>query len=430
MRLALAGLFALGCLVGCGDDGGSGAGGAGGAGGSGGSAGGGTGGSGGGELVTSFALGQDHVCAVGSQGSLKCWGQNASGQLGQGNTDTLGDDELPSSAPVVDVGGKVVQVAAGGAHTCVLLEAGDVKCFGSNQFGQLGYGMTNTIGDDELPSGIGNVDLGGKAKQVVAGRDFSCALLTDGTVRCWGAAGTWLGLGRLEAVGDDEVPTAVEPVNVGGSVVALNAAVFNVCARLDSGSLRCWGWANSSPYSGMEIGDDETPADAGDVDVGAKVTQASSSPAHTCVTTVEGHVRCWGQGNDFQLGYGGTDAVGDDESPATAGDVPLVDAVASVAAFRTGTCALTTAGEVKCWGKGPALGTGNANPVTTAASAIAIQLEGTPTAIGSSPFRVCSLLDSGLHCWGAGNGGALGYGSTDDVGDDETPASVGPVSVF
>lgn len=424
MRLAFAGLMALGCLVGCGEDeGGGGAGGAGGSGGSGGASGSGAG-------VAEVALGATHTCAVSTVGEVKCWGANDQGQLGQGNTEPIGDDELPSSAPVVDVGGKVAEVACGFSHTCVLLEDKSVKCWGANSFGQLGYGNTNTIGDDEVPSGIGAVSLGEGALQVVAGRDFSCALLESGAVRCWGARTAALGLGMLVVVGDDETPTAVDPLDVGGNVTALAAGFFHVCAVLESGGVNCWGDAGPAGRQMQVIGDDESPAAAGTLDVGASVSFVAGGPQHTCAVTAEGTVRCWGANDRRQLGYDSPDSIGDDEAPSAAGDVPLAASTVALGVGRSHSCAQTSSGDVECWGQGAALGTGNSNPVNSAASAVAVQLGGPVDAIASGLAHVCSLSGGALRCWGVGSSGELGLGNTESIGDDEVPTEVGPLLVF
>src|SRR5207249_6936380 len=90
----------------------------------------------------------------------------------------------------VDVGGPVVQLTAGGLHTCALLEGGKIRCWGNNQYGQLGYGHTLSIGDDETPASAGDVRIGDdvKAVRVVAGANHTCAVLDTGAVRCWGLA--------------------------------------------------------------------------------------------------------------------------------------------------------------------------------------------------------------------------------------------------
>ena len=109
-----------------------------------------------------IAAGYQSTCAVMTSGELRCWGYNYNGQLGLPELhreEDLGDDEVPSSADPIDVGGRVVDVAIGRFHTCALLESGQVRCWGSSQGGKLGYGNDEPIGDDETPAQAGDVPL-------------------------------------------------------------------------------------------------------------------------------------------------------------------------------------------------------------------------------------------------------------------------------
>jgi hypothetical protein len=147
-------------------------------------------------------------------GAVRCWGRGGSGELGYGNTNKIGDNEAPASAGDVNVGGVVVQVAAGEDHTCARLSTGAVRCWGNNGTGQLGYGNTATIGDNEAPASAGDVNVGGAVAQLALGGEHVCALLTDGAVRCWGNNGTGqLGYGNISNVGDNETPASVGDVS-------------------------------------------------------------------------------------------------------------------------------------------------------------------------------------------------------------------------
>lgn len=166
-----------------------------------------------------------------------------------------------------------LQVVAGDYHTCALLPSRKVRCWGDAQYGQLGYGNTNEIGDDEMPYTAGDVDVGEGVIQLTAGQYHTCALLFGGHVRCWGAGNH----GRL-------------------------------------------GYGNTN-----NIGDNETPASAGDVDVGGAVTQLTAGYEHTCAVVSGKSIRCWGHANFGQLGYGNTTDVGDSSTPSAAGDVPITN---------------------------------------------------------------------------------------------------------
>jgi hypothetical protein len=153
-------------------------------------------------------------------------------------------------------------------------------------------------------------------------------------VRCWGIGGT-LGYEEDQDIGDDETPASVGDVNVGGPVAELAAAGYARCARLVGGSVRCWGdgglpttptgvLGSGNPES---IGDDETPAEAEDVDVGGLVVQlaAGGYPKRMCAVLGDGALRCWGQNERGALGLGHTDNIGDDETPADVDPVRVLE---------------------------------------------------------------------------------------------------------
>ena len=136
---------------------------------------------------------------------------------------------------------RIEQLAVGKTHKCALFEGGGVRCSGKSELGALGYGSyPNHIGDDEHPSAAGDVDLGGSATQISAGEDITCALLTNARVRCWGTMGfrgfTYtppLGYpGGQDVIGDDETPASVGDIDVGGEVAQITAGDAHVCALL------------------------------------------------------------------------------------------------------------------------------------------------------------------------------------------------------
>jgi cysteine-rich repeat protein len=392
-----------------------------------------------GEAQAMVVAGAEHTCALLETGAVRCWGQGAYGRLGYGNTITIGDDETPATAGDVDVGGDVVQLVAGAEHTCALLDTGAVRCWGQGAYGQLGYGNTNPIGDDETPATAGDVDVGGSVVQLAAGGFHTCALLDTGAVRCWGHGGNGqLGYGYMGYIGDDETPATAGDVDVGGSVVQLAAGGFHTCALLETGAVRCWGYDAQGQLGyghTNHIGDDEAPASAGDVNVGGSVVQLVAGTLHTCALLETGAVRCWGSGLAGQLGYGNTNFIGDDEAPATAGDVNVGGSAVQLAAGGEHTCALLETGAVRCWGYGDfgQLGYGNTNRIgdnETPASAGDVNVGGLVVQLAAGGAHTCALLETAaVRCWGNGAFGRLGYGNTNNIGDNETPASAGDVNV-
>ncbi|QQR91474.1 MAG: hypothetical protein IPJ88_07050 [Myxococcales bacterium] len=390
--------------------------------------------------VVEVSAGASHVCAITNSSAVRCWGYNGSAQLGYGHTNNIGDDEPASAAGDVSVGGNVIQVSAGGVHTCALLDTGTVRCWGANSFGQLGYGNTTIIGDDELPSSAGDVNVGGTVTQIATGYQHTCALLSTGTVRCWGL-NAWgqLGYGNTTTIGDDELPSSAGDVNVGGTVTQISCGRYHTCALLDTGAVRCWGGNNHGQlgYGNTNtIGDNETPASAGDVSVGGTVTQVKASETLSCALLDIGTVRCWGWGFTGQLGYGNTNSIGDNETPASAGDVSVGGTVSSIDVGSGHVCALLDTGTVRCWGTSADAQLGYGNKLAIGdnelpSSAGDVTIGGTATQVVAGYIFSCALLDTGaLRCWGYGGYGTLGYGNINMVGDNETPASVGDVPLF
>ncbi len=387
----------------------------------------------------SVATGGSHSCSK-FDGSVRCWGYGFYGQLGYGNTFTIGDNETPQAAGDVDVGETVTQLAVGDYHTCALLSTGNVRCWGQGFSGQLGYGNTSDIGDDESPASAGDVNVGGTVIQLTAGESHTCALLSNGSVRCWGAGTEGrLGYGNTNSIGDNESPASAGNVDVGGTVTQISAGNRHTCALLSSGNVRCWGaGADGRMGNGdtSNIGDDETPASAGNIIIGGTVTQISAGGHHTCALLSTGNIRCWGRGSAGRLGYGNTSNIGDNESPASAGDVNVGGTVTKVDSGTQQTCALLSTGNVRCWGDSTIapLGYGNSNTIgdnETPAAAGDLNLGGTVKNISAAYAHICALMSTDqIRCWGAGSDGQLGYGNLFSIGDNEVPATVGDVDVW
>jgi len=354
---------------------------------------------------------------------------------------------------------------AGGFHSCAVLVAGSVRCWGLGLSGQLGYGNGETIGDDETPASVGPVNLGtGRTVWKIAAGDYhTCAILDDRSVRCWGFGGNGrLGYGNPNNVSD---PSAVGPVNLGAghTARAITAGSAHTCAILDDGSVRCWGFGGNGQQFGdgrlgygntNNVGDKPTttPDLAGAVNIGTGHTAMaiSAGGAHTCAILDDGNVRCWGDGEYGQLGYGNTNSIGGVSPPApgeattpdTAGPVRLGTGHRAVAISAGGlhTCALLEDGSVRCWGFDASgqLGYGNTNnvgdtPTTTPDMVGPVNLGvHRAVAISAGDAHSCAVLDdASVRCWGDGANGRLGYASTSNAGatPTTTPDKVGPVNL-
>lgn len=405
-----------------------------------------TGGQGGGlpQTIVDLAAGFTHTCVRLESGAVRCWGGAAYGQLGYGNIDDIGGLETPAAAGAGDVsiGGDVLRLAVGDDHDCAVLggASGVLRCWGRGHLGRLGYGNVNDIGDDELPSSAGDVMVGKSVLDVASGADHTCAVVGSGEIRCWGfGAYGKLGYGNTKNVGDDETPASVGDVDVGGSVSQLSLGDEHTCALLTSGAVRCWGRGSYGQLgygNPNDIGDDEAPATAGDVDVGGAVAEIVSGYAHNCVRRVDGAVRCWGANGSGQLGYANNIPIGATETPGAVGDVDLGGTAVQIVAGYVHTCALLEGGAVRCWGQGNTgqLGYGSVFPVgddETPACAGDVDIGGKAIRLAAGYAHTCALLDTGsVRCWGYNSAGQLGYGNTDTIGDDELPKSAGDVQIF
>ncbi|MFM2308798.1 MAG: hypothetical protein RLY87_919 [Chloroflexota bacterium] len=315
------------------------------------------------DFGTSYAVtlsqGDDHMCALLASGAVKCWGQNADGQLGINGTANFGASaELGSSWPAVDLNGHTaVAVSAGAAHTCAILDTGAVTCWGQNTYGQLGYGDTTNRGSANLGSAMQTVNLGsGKtATAIAAGGYFTCAILNDGTLKCWGYNATGqLGQDSTTTLGDgaNEMGDSLLAVNLGDgrtakSIYASRRADLDyTCAILDNDTLKCWG---ANEVAQLGVGDMNNRGDAsgemaalGTVNLGTGQTAAhvAMGERHTCVLLKSAYIKCFGNAAQGQLGYGSTRGYG--YSAATTGDnLPIVDLSDVVPPTLTPTMTLT-----------------------------------------------------------------------------------------
>ena len=391
--------------------------------------------------VTQTTAGGSHSCALSDTGTVRCWGLNSSGQLGNGSTQTIGDNESPGAGGPVDFGThSAVEIAAGEAHTCALLDDGAVRCWGKGASGQLGYGNTENLGDNEAVNSVSPINLGGEsAVAIAAGANHSCALMANGTTRCWGLnASGQLGYGNTFNIGDDEVPSSVLPVALGRNATALSAGASHTCARLDDGTLRCWGLGTSGRlgYANTNtIGDNESPSAVGTVSVGRTTLNVAAGASHTCARLDDGTLRCWGAGTDGRLGYSNTTTIGDNEAPSSIGTVNVGRSATTIASGASHTCTRLDTGSVRCWGLATSGQLGYASTTAIGDNEAPILAGPVDLGVGRSALDVaaganhnCALLDNGtVRCWGLNSSGQLGYGNTTTIGDNETPGAAGPV---
>ncbi len=277
-----------------------------------------------------ISVGENHVCAN-LRFSVYCWGSNASGQLGSASlTDSMDPVEVQGLPPAL-----VLQVVAGYTHTCALVESGSVYCWGNNFAGQIGDGTQAT----RLLATSSGIDGGTQqAVALAAGFDFSCALLSDGSVWCWGNGGD----GQLGNGAQGGFSTS--PVEVPGVVEArkLDAGRIHACANTKELGVFCWGSNNQNQINSGAT-DPQVPQA---VSTPSSVKSLAVNGNRTCFGTDDGEAWCVGDGNWGSLGDGGS---------GSSNTLVLVtgtdtDPVAMIAAGHTTNCALGPDGDVRCWG--------------------------------------------------------------------------------
>ncbi len=278
--------------------------------------------------VTAISTSSDFVCALLSGGTVWCWGHNSLGQLGSGTT------SASSTTPVAVSGlSGVTAISAGLDSACALLSNGTVECWGNNIYGQLGSGdgvgpETCTLDSTGYPCSTTPVAVSGLSgvTSISVGGYFGCALLSGGTVQCWGYN---RGFGEL---GDGTTNSTTIPVTVSGlsDVTAISAGLFNVCARLSGGTVDCWG---SNYFGELGIGTSTGPETYND-QAGSTtpvalsglsgVTEVSSNGWFACALLSSGAIDCWGLNDNCNLG------IGTSTGPETCNGQPCSTAPAAV----------------------------------------------------------------------------------------------------
>ena len=233
--------------------------------------------------AVAIAAGAYHTCALLSTGGAKCWGFNNLGQLGNGEGGPNTDKTTPVTVLALT---DAVALAAGNSHTCALLGNGRVKCWGYNNYGQLGDGATNDQSNNNTARAVLGID---KAVAITTGHSHTCAVLKNGEVKCWGATSFNYG----------NTPVAVLELT---GAVAIAAGDGHTCAVLNTGGAKCWGVdSNGQLGDGGSNTNQNTPVDV--LDLTGTVAIASGN-YHTCALLSNGRVKCWGRNNGGQLGDG------------------------------------------------------------------------------------------------------------------------------
>ena len=412
-----------------------------------------------------IAAGAYHYCAISVQGLVKCWGYNNYGQLGQGNTSQQGhqSNDMGESLAFTNLGTNLTatQIVAGSDHTCALISDGSVKCWGRNDYGQLGQGNSTHQGQQSQQMGdyLAFTDLDGAAIKLAAGAYHTCALMDNGEVKCWGLN---YGSGRLGAgtsshyVGrsSNQMGANLVAVNFGDDLRAtdISAGYVHTCAILENGLSKCWGYqysnygtlltgSSSTVTWGDSSGDMGTNLPYLDLGTDRATIQISASTQYSCAILDDGNVKCWGYGNRGQLGYGSTSSLGDSSSEVgdglpyallgglTVNQIYTSQPSGHYYSYTTSTdysfsCGLMEDGHLRCWGYNGQgqLGIGNTNQIdSTHELGSNLQVTDIGDFVESAALStqsMCAIRDDGqVRCWGYNGNGQLGHGDTTQRGD-------------
>ncbi|MEM7129910.1 MAG: hypothetical protein AAF702_26490 [Chloroflexota bacterium] len=403
--------------------------------------------------ATAVVAGDSHNCAITDTKSVQCWGRNYNGQLGDG---------MPTNytTPIVatELGGDIVAITVGEGHTCVLTQAGSVKCTGLNLFGQLGNNTNKSTGTP-----VDVTDLAGKAIAISGGDNFTCAVTDDlvanhlatnyqptdilysdpfendrniatnefvanlltsslGSVQCWGD-------NRWGQLGDGTSGFRTVPVNVANldaNVITVSAGgeqwdnASHTCALTRDSvsnemSVQCWGDNRWGQLGNQTTTNSPTPVAVHDL-AGA-LADISSGGYHTCVLAGDentpGGVQCWGYNFYGQLGDG---TITDRSIPVDVSN--LNDDVTAISSGDYHTCAITDQGSLKCWGRNSWGQLGNDSTLNTTIPVDVVGLAANVKSVSSGHQHTCAIVgpsvdnEGGAKCWGINYSGQLGDGTT------------------
>jgi alpha-tubulin suppressor-like RCC1 family protein len=308
-------------------------------------------------------------------------------------------DELADTVAVTVAMG-FTTVSAGFGTTCAIRTNGESRCWGSDEFGQLGDGPANSSGTPSVP-----VAGGLTFRQIGTSRNFSegfsCGLTAAGTAYCWGSNS----VGQLGTGGPSA--NAPQPVAGGLTFTALEVGGEHACAIAASGKAYCWG---GNAYGQVGTGDSTNRAQPTAVAGDLRFAGIATGIAHTCGVTSAGGAYCWGSGDNGRLGQGTTD--GSPTPVAVTGGLTF----AAVTAGRSHSCGLTTAGAAYCWGDNFMTQIGHGSYLLTDVLTPAAVTGGkTWIALSAGMVTSCGIAaDGNAYCWGhSGEHGNLGNGRWD-----------------
>ena len=344
------------------------------------------------QVATTFSS----SCALSAQGSVWCWGANSLGQLGDGT-----NRQRLSPVQTLDLGDTATDLQAGGGHVCVLTAGGAVKCWGSNDYGEIGDGTQIDRSAPTLVSG-----LGGGVLAIAVGGDHTCALTVAHAVLCWG-------LNNQGQVGDGTLVnrrlTPVAVVGLSSGVAAITAGDEHTCALLDGGAVQCWG---ANTYGQLGLGTRTTTRTPQTVTgLTGPVAALDAGVTHTCALTALGAALCWGGNAQGALGDGsGIDSTTPVQVSGMRSGVRALSAGGLSYDFAR-TCAILSSGALKCWGANNIGQLGDQSGIFQLTPSQVVGLSAGSSAVSVGYDHTCAVLVAGeVRCWGTNAYGQIGLG--------------------
>lgn len=356
--------------------------------------------------VKAVVVGHGHTCAVSNEGRAYCWGYNVNGQLGEGTT-TSRLTPTPVAIPQTEV---VTQIAPARDHSCAVTADGSAYCWGDNDYGQLGDGTTT----DRLLPTLVNPPVGDAFVQIAPGLWHTCAVTAQGKLLCWGRGGTGV-IGDGAAV-DRLTPVPVASANgfLQGRAKQVAAGQNHTCAVTVEAGLYCWG----GNFYG-EVGNGTTAPQYVPVAVSGGLLAASVGTSAvstwTCAVTTGAEAYCWGDNTHGALGDGTT--VSRSTPGAVFGGSGLAPGtVATIDTAQFSSCATTITARAYCWGKNYS-GTLGDGTTTDRLIPTAVQVgQGfqhvRQLGVGGNSHTCGSTVTGHAFCWGNNFTGQLGDGTT------------------
>ena len=335
-----------------------------------------------------------NTCMLTTANGMKCWGNNFYGELGNGTSGSSATSLVP--VDVFGLVGGVVTIGNGFGYSCALLSGGPVRCWGNSAYIGEQPPSSLPLPDDVPDFPAGGLDLAATSSHV-------CAVTSSGGAKCWGQNQHGaLGTGTMV---HHWTPTDV--VGLDSGVIAVGAGGNHACAVLSDGTVKCWGWNVQGQLGNAMTVDSLVPVDVVGLD---GVTAIAPGTAHTCALLQTGAVKCWGSNQFGQLGNATS---GSASMPTDV--VGLPGPIASISAGDGHNCVVTTTGAAWCWGLNTygALGNGTTThsympvPVTGLGAGV--------LDVGAGVYHSCALMIAGgAKCWGYNSSGMLGDGTTTD----------------